>query len=60
MERKMNIAKPAVRWLFLDLNAFFASCACAPTQRGPDRCTALPIVEKMATCPLNVNNGIAI
>ena len=22
----MNIAKPAVQWLFLDLNAFFASC----------------------------------
>ena len=22
----MNIAEPAVQWLFLDLNAFFASC----------------------------------
>ena len=26
IEQKMNIANPAVQWLFLDLNAFFASC----------------------------------
>jgi DNA polymerase IV len=26
IEQKMNNAKPAVQWLFLDLNAFFASC----------------------------------
>ncbi len=32
----MNIAKPAVQWLFLDLNAFFASCEQqeAPALRG--------------------------
>jgi DNA polymerase IV len=32
----MNHAKPAVQWLFLDLNAFFASCEQqeAPALRG--------------------------
>jgi DNA polymerase IV len=32
----MNDAKPAVQWLFLDLNAFFASCEQqeAPALRG--------------------------
>jgi hypothetical protein len=32
----MNNAKPAVQWLFLDLNAFFASCEQqeAPALRG--------------------------
>jgi nucleotidyltransferase/DNA polymerase involved in DNA repair len=32
----MNIAKPAVQWLFLDLNAFCASCEQqeAPALRG--------------------------
>jgi DNA polymerase IV len=32
----MNIAKPAIQWLFLDLNAFFASCEQqeAPALRG--------------------------
>ena len=32
----MNIAKPPVQWLFLDLNAFFASCEQqeAPVLRG--------------------------
>ena len=36
IEQKMNIAKPAVQWLFLDLNAFFASCEQqeAPALRG--------------------------
>jgi hypothetical protein len=36
IEHKLNIAKPAVQWLFLDLNAFFASCEQqkAPALRG--------------------------
>jgi hypothetical protein len=36
IEQKMNNFKPAVQWLFLDLNAFFASCEQqeAPALRG--------------------------
>jgi hypothetical protein len=42
----MNNAKPAVQWLFLDLNAFFASCE---QQEAPALAAAL-IEELTAHC----------
>jgi hypothetical protein len=42
----MNIAKPPVQWLFLDLNAFFASCE---QQEAPALCGKPIIVVQTLT-----------
>jgi DNA polymerase IV len=65
----MNISKPAVQWLFLDLNAFFASCEQqeAPALRGKPIIvvqtpaeTAVAIAASYATKALGIKTGTLV